>query len=304
MTLALALHRIHERALDLVEDDDAKEEKDAHEGEGVGEGCPGEEALAEGAEFEGLDDGGHGVGKDEGAEGAFGNHAEGVDDGGAVHPELNDEGEKDAEVTVFGGHGGYQDAKAQAEACKHDNEDGEQNHNDNDNVDDERESGENHPEMDVSSGEEEPEVDGYEETNLDGEAQQVAEDGGDGDDEAGEVDLAEHACIGHERGRCLVETVGEVEPADVTGHVEDGLGDAIGAHLGYTAKDDHVHDDGDDGLDDVPKRTEDGLLVLDDDVALDEQLNEVAVAPDFTKVHAPQLVVRGDYCSGFFHNLF
>ena len=139
---------------------------------------------------------------------------------------------------------------------------------------------------------------------MDAEAQEVAEDGGYGDDQAGEVDLAEHAGIGHEGGGGLVETVGEVEPADVTGHVEDGLGDAIGAHLGYTAKDHHVHDDGDDGLDDVPQRTEDGLLVLDDDVALDEQLNEVAVAPDFAEVYAPQLVVRGDYCSGFFHNLF
>ena len=110
--LSFPLHRIHERALDFVEDDDAEEEKDAHEGEGVGEGCPGEVALTEGGVFEGLDDGGHGVGKDEGAEGAFGNHAEGIDDGGAVHPELNHEGEKDAEITILGGHGGYQDAKA------------------------------------------------------------------------------------------------------------------------------------------------------------------------------------------------
>ena len=148
LALRLALNRIHERALDLVEDDDAEEEQDAHEGEGVGEGCPGEVALTEGGVFEGLDNGGHGVGKDEGAEGAFGNHAEGIDDGGAVHPELDDEGEEDAEVTVFGGHGGYQDAKAQAESGKHDNKDGEQQ--------------DGPVGTDVAAREEEPEVEGDE----------------------------------------------------------------------------------------------------------------------------------------------
>ena len=91
--------------MDFVEDDDAEEEEEAHEGEGVGEGGPGEVALAEGGELEGLDDGGHGVGHDEGAEGALRDHTQGIDDGGAVHPELDDEGEQDAEVAVFGGHG-------------------------------------------------------------------------------------------------------------------------------------------------------------------------------------------------------
>lgn len=299
-SLTFTLNRIHKWALDFVEDDDAEEEEDAHEGEGVGEGGPGEVALAEGGKLEGLDDGGHGVGKDEGAEAAFGNHAEGIDDGGAVHPELDDEGEEDAEVTVLGGHGGYQDAKAQAKSGKHNNHKDEKD-NENENVDDSGGWREYHSEMDVGSAKEEIEVDSYEQADLYGETQQITEYGGDGDDQAGEVDLTEHAGIGNEGGGGLVETVGEVEPADVAGHVENGLGNAVGAHLGYAAKDHHVHDDSDDGLDDVPKRTEDGLLVLYDDVALDKQFDEVAVAPDFTEVNAPELVVRGDDCSIIFH---
>lgn len=92
----------------------------------------------------------------------------------------------------------------------------------------------------------------------------------------------------------LVQTVAEVEPADVAGHVEQGLGHAVGAHLGDAAEHHHVHDDGQDGLDKEPQRTKDGLLVLYDDVTLDEERYQVAVAPDFLKVHMPQLVVWGD----------
>lgn len=40
-------------------------------------------------------------------------------------------------------------------------------------------------------------------------------------------------------------------------------------------------------------------FLLDNDIALDEQLNQVAVTPDFFEIYAPQLVVRGD--NGFCH---
>lgn len=82
--------------------------------------------MAEGGVLEGFDDGGHGIEHDDGAKGFVGDHADGVDDRGAVHPKGDDEGEQDGEVAVFGGHGGNQDAEAQAEAGYHDDEDGEQ----------------------------------------------------------------------------------------------------------------------------------------------------------------------------------
>jgi len=127
--------------------------------------------------------------------------------------------------------------------------------------------------VDIGAIDVEPEVEGNEEAELDAKAQKIAEDGGDGDDEAGEIDLAKHGLVGRESRGGLVQAVGEVEPADVACHVEQGLGYAVGAHLGNATEDDHIHDDGEDGLDDVPQRTEDGLLILYDNVTLDEQLD-------------------------------
>lgn len=79
--------------MDLVEDDDAEEEEDGHEGEGIAKGEPGEIAFAKGDVFEGLDDGGHRVEHDDGAQCRVCDHAHGVDNGGGVHPELDDEAE-------------------------------------------------------------------------------------------------------------------------------------------------------------------------------------------------------------------
>ena len=108
------LYRIHERALDLVEDDNAEDQQDGHEGEAVANGCPGEVTLAEGNVFEGFDDGSHRVGHDEHAQVTVRHHAERIDNRSAIHPELDDKGEENAQVPVFGGHRRYQDAEAQA----------------------------------------------------------------------------------------------------------------------------------------------------------------------------------------------
>lgn len=55
------LNSVHEGALYLVEDYDAPEHEDAHEGEAIAKGSPGEIPLTKGGIFEGLDDRGHGV---------------------------------------------------------------------------------------------------------------------------------------------------------------------------------------------------------------------------------------------------
>ncbi|MBP5703963.1 MAG: hypothetical protein J6X12_04590, partial [Paludibacteraceae bacterium] len=74
-------------------------------------------------------------------------------------------------------------------------------------------------------------------------------------------------------------------------HIEHGLGYAVCAHLGNAAKDHHVHDDGEDGLDEIPQRSEDRLLVLYYYVALYKQYYEVSVSPELPDVYVPQLVV-------------
>ena len=113
MTLTLTLHRIHEGALDLVEDDDAEEEEDGHEGEGIAKGEPGEIAFTKGSVFEGLDDGGHRVQHDQCATFLVGHHAQWINDRRGIHPQLDDEAKEDGEVTVFGGHRGDEDAEAE-----------------------------------------------------------------------------------------------------------------------------------------------------------------------------------------------
>ena len=89
------LNSVHERALHLVEDNDAPEHEDAHEGEAIAEGAPREIALTKGGIFEGLDDRGHGVQHDDGVQGLVSDHTDRIDNRGSIHPELDDEREED-----------------------------------------------------------------------------------------------------------------------------------------------------------------------------------------------------------------
>ncbi len=55
MLVCLLLHRIHKGFLDFVEDEDADEHEDCHEGKTVVQGSPREVALAKGDKLESLD---------------------------------------------------------------------------------------------------------------------------------------------------------------------------------------------------------------------------------------------------------
>ena len=94
-----------------------------------------------------------------------------------------------------------------------------------------------------------------------------------------EIHLSKNVRILNESIRCLRDTVGEVLPEAGTGQVEQRPGDAVGGDAGDAAEDDHVHDDREGGLDDVPDGAQDGLFVLGDDIALDEQGTQVPVGP-------------------------
>lgn len=125
--------------------------------------------------------------------------------------------------------------------------------------------------MDIGTTGEEIDVESNEQAELDAETQEVGDDRADGDHQTGEVHLTEHRLVGGEGRGCLVQAVAEVEPTDITSHIEQCLRNTIGTHLGDAAEDNHIHDDRQHRLDDVPQRTEDGLLVLNYDVSLDEQ---------------------------------
>ena len=274
------LDGVHEGALYFIENDHADQEQQDHEEEAVAEGEPGEVALAQGGVAEGLDDGGHRIGEDERAKRALRHHAEGIDDRRGVHPELHDEGEEDGQVAIFGGQRGDQDAESQAQPRDH--------------QDEQRRERERPGDGYLRSAEIEYKKQDQEQPGLDEEAQQVGNHGGDGHDEPGKIDFPEHVLIRDEGVGGLLEAVGEIEPADIAGHVEKDLRDAVRAHLGDTAKDEHIHQYGKNRLNQIPQRPEDGLLVLDDDVAPHEEPDQVAVAPDLPQVDLPQLLLRSD----------
>ena len=274
------LDGVHEGALYFIENDHADQEQQGHEEEAVAEGEPGEVALAQGGVAEGLDDGGHRIGEDERAKRALRHHAEGIDDRRGVHPELHDEGEEDGQVAIFGGQRGDQDAESQAQPRDH--------------QDEQRRERERPGDGNLRSAEIEYKKQDQEQPGLDEEAQQIGNHRGDGHDEAGEIDFPEHVLIRDEGVGGLLEAVREIEPADIAGHVEKDLRDAVRAHPGDAAEDEHVHQDRKDRLDQIPQRPEDGLLVLDDDVAAHEEPDQVAVSPNLPQVDLPQLLVWPD----------
>ena len=204
-------HRIHEGALHAVEDDDADGQKYHHEGEAVAQQAPAELSLAEEAVFEGLDNTRQGVEAHHEAQLLVGDGAQWVDDRRGIHPQADEEVEQQRHVAVFGGEAREEDAEAQGQSCQHQHQHGQQ---------------QGIPVGVYLSGDDEQLVDGVdhqEESELDAEAQQVADDGRDGYHHAWEVDLAEDAGVGGEGRRRLGEAVVEVLPEADAAEVEQRL---------------------------------------------------------------------------------
>ena len=159
-----------------------------------------------------------------------------------------------AQVAVFGSEGRHDESPGEGMESDEDDEEGEQN--------------------DVSvylyrgaSGGE-IDVDGNKEQQLYAEFHQVGGDGTQWDDKAWEIDLAENSGIGSEDVGTGVEAVAEIGPKQDARHIEEGLGHAVGGDACKVAENKHEHDGGENGLDEEPQRSEDGLFVNGDDVAL------------------------------------
>ena len=60
------------------------------------------------------------------------------------------------------------------------------------------------------------------------------------------------------------------------------------------AEDDGEDQGGEQGLDEVPGRTQDGLFVLGDKVAVDEEVDQVAIAPEFAELEVEEVTVGLD----------
>lgn len=129
-----------------------------------------------------------------------------------------------------------------------------------------------------------------EEPELYAETQEVADHIGDRHHQTWEIDLAEDAGVLNEGVGSLSDTVREILPKTGSGEVEERPGYSIGRNAGNTTENYHIHYYGQRRLHHEPNRSQNGLFVLGDDVALDEQGTEVAVAPEFLEVNGQKLV--------------
>ena len=93
----------------------------------------------------------------------------------------------------------------------------------------------------------------------------------------------------HEGVGGLGQAVGEIRPDHRAGHVKEELGQAVGGQVGDAAEDDREGDGGEQGLDQIPQRAEDGLLVDRDEVAAHEEHHQVAVAPQLAQAQIEQV---------------
>jgi hypothetical protein len=118
------------------------------------------------------------------------------------------------------------------------------------------------------------------EYQLDKHLDQVGSDACQRNYQPREIDLTEDVCIGDEDIGGKGKGGTEIVPQHDTREVEQGLGCPIGRDACQATEHEHIHDGGEDGLDDKPQRTKDGLLVHRYNIALDVHIDQVAVFPD------------------------
>lgn len=140
-------------------------------------------------------------------------------------------------------------------------------------------------------------VHGDKQQQLDAELDEIGGDACQGNDQSWKVDFPEYAGIGGKHIAGYRECGIEVVPKHNPRHVEEGLGSSVGRDAGQATKHKHVHDGGEDGLDEEPQRAEDGLLIHGDNIPLDIHAVEVAVSPDAFQIDV-QKVFLGLYFEG------
>ena len=119
---------------------------------------------------------------------------------------------------------------------------------------------------------------------MDAEPDDVGDDRGDGNAESGEIDFAEDTGIADECAGGAGDALGEVIPTGDPRHVKEHGRQAVGGELGDAAEDEGEQGGGEDGLDEVPERAEDGLFVLGDEIAPDKHHRQIPIPPEVGEV--------------------
>ena len=113
---------------------------------------------------------------------------------------------------------------------------------------------------------------------------ELADNGAERAHQPREIDLAEDAGIGHEGVAGAGEAGRKIVPDDDATHLEEQGIHPIGGYFGDHVKQQQAHHGGEYGLDEMPERTEDGLLVLGGKIPFYKQPEQVAVLPEVAEV--------------------
>ena len=244
---------------------DAKEEQDGGEADAIRECEPTELAGTVGTIFEGLDERCHRVEEHDTMERRIGDLAERIDDRRSVHPEGDEDTEEIGQVTVFGRQGRDDESESERQDLN-----GHQHH---------REEQQIPRRLQAHPFDHKEDIDADESKELQREAEEFRYDLRDRRNESREIDFSEQAGVRLERTGDIRETGGEILPEADTAEVKDRLRNIIGGDAGDTAEDDHIHEHREERRDEIPAHTEDGLLILHGDVALDKQPDEIFLIP-------------------------
>ena len=206
-----------------------------------------------------------------------------ISNGRGEHPELNEKWDDVADVPVKGIEGGH--PKADAES-------GEESEKKKNGKPESGQSGEK------AVGEGEDREDG----EADGEVHEAGKSGGDGKNQAREINLGDEALVVHDDVGGGLEGVGKIGPGNESGEIKNGIGEAVGGELCEAAEEKSEDEHGEDGLNDDPEDTDGGLFVADFDVAPDEEIEEFAGGPNFAEAKleeaAGRLNADDGRCSG------
>ena len=120
---------------------------------------------------------------------------------------------------------------------------------------------------------------------LDKEVDQAGKHLTDGCGKPRKIYLAEHLTVGNKGIGGSVDAGGKKGPHRVAGHVEQKAWRTVRRKPGNAAEHHVEQHRGDKRVQDDPQRPQDGLLVHDGKVALDEHDDQVTIAPQFFQVH-------------------
>jgi hypothetical protein len=202
-----------------------------------------------------------------------------ISDGRSEHPELDEEGDDVAHVAIESVKRGKPKADAESSEERQEQEDGK-------------------PESGERGKNAVCEAEDGEDYEAKGKVHEAGNNCGDRKNEAGEIHFGDEALIFDDHIRGGRERVGEVGPGDQRGEIEDRIGQAVGRKLGEAAEEQSEDEHVEDGLQDHPHDANSSLFVTDLNVAPDEEVEELAVGPDFAEAELEEAAGRLDAKSG------